>query len=225
MNIAQICRLAPVIPVLTITDLDEAIPLAEALVAGGLTVLEITLRSDVALAAIARIRAACPEAVVGAGSLRRPSDLDAVIEAGAVFGVSPGAPAALIDRVTSSGLPFLAGCASATEAMTLADRGFETLKFFPAEQSGGAPLFKALSGPLPDLSFCPTGGVSPDNAPSYLGLPNVVCVGGSWMIARTGAGKIDAAETERKARAAASLRPGPRISSAPSSRTPHGTST
>lgn len=181
LSINEICAAAPVVPVLTIPDIDSAVPLARALIAGGLRVLEITLRSDVALQAIDAITAACPEAIVGAGSLRRPADLDAVWAAGAVFGVSPGAPRALIDAVQEGEFAFLPGCATATEAMELSDRGFEILKLFPAEQVGGVATLKAWKGPLPGLRFCPTGGVTPESAPSYLGLPNVACVGGSWV--------------------------------------------
>lgn len=176
-----ISALAPVIPVLIVEDPVHAAPLAEALVAGGLPVLEVTLRTPAALEVIRRMKAACPGAVVGAGTLRRPADVAAVRAAGAAFGVSPGAPAALIDAVRADGLPFLPGCATPTEAMELAERGFPVVKLFPAEAVGGARLLAALASPLPDLRFCPTGGISPANAPDYLRLPNVATVGGSWV--------------------------------------------
>jgi 2-dehydro-3-deoxyphosphogluconate aldolase/(4S)-4-hydroxy-2-oxoglutarate aldolase len=144
-------------------------------------VLEVTLRTPAAYDAIRAMRAAVPEAVVGAGTLREAGDVPRAIAAGAVFGVSPGAPAPLIDAVLAAGLPFLPGSATATEAMALAARGFRTVKFFPAEQAGGAAYVGALAAPLPAIRFCPTGGVSLANAPGYLRLPNVAVVGGSWV--------------------------------------------
>lgn len=178
---SEICALAPMIPVLVIKRIEDAVPLAKALVEGGLPVLEITLRTPVALEAIRAIRAACPDAVVGAGTLRRVEDVQATIDAGSVFGVSPGSPSALIAAVKAAGLPFLPGCATPTEAMNLADQGFEVLKFFPAEAAGGVPMLKSMAGPLPDIKICPTGGVTPQNARTYLTLPNIVTVGGSWV--------------------------------------------
>lgn len=181
MTPLEICRLAPVIPVLTIERVEDAAPLARALVAGGLRALEVTLRTDCALAAIRAMKAAVPDAVVGAGTLRNARDVAACMEAGAAFGVSPGGPAALIAAVKAAGMPFLPGCASPTEAMTLADQGFEVVKFFPAEAAGGIPMLKSMAGPLPDITICPTGGVGLANAPDYLKLPNVAVVGGSWV--------------------------------------------
>lgn len=177
----EICRLAPVIPVITVESLEQAAPLARALAAGGLKALEVTLRTECAIEAIRIMKAEVPDAVVGAGTLRRPSDVDAVMEAGAVFGVSPGGPKALLDAVQAAGLPFLPGCASPTEAMELNDRGFEVVKFFPAEAAGGIPMLKSMAAPLPGISICPTGGVGLKNAPDYLKLPNVAVVGGSWV--------------------------------------------
>ena len=179
MNALDIAAAASVIPVLIVEELDHAAPLARALVSGGLTALEVTLRSPVALDVIRAMREAAPEAIVGAGTLRRPADVDACRAAGAEFGVSPGAPDALLDAVED--WPFLPGCATATEAMRLADRGFSLVKFFPAGPAGGPSLLKALASPLPDIAFCPTGGVSLANAPDYLALPNVRVVGGSWV--------------------------------------------
>ncbi len=169
------------VPVLTIKAVEDAVPLAQALVAGGLPVLEITLRTPAALRAIEAISAACPDAIVGAGTLRNAADVRSCIDAGARFGVSPGAPAGLMDAVEAASFSFLPGCATATEAMALADRGYEVLKFFPAEAAGGVPLLRSLAAPLPDVQFCPTGGISLDNAAAYLALPNVVTVGGSWV--------------------------------------------
>ncbi len=180
-SIREICAAAPVIPVLLVERLADAAPLARALVAGGLPVLEVTLRTDCALDAIRDMRAAVPNAVVGAGTLRRPADVANCREAGAQFGVSPGAPMPLIEAANAAGYPFLPGCATPTEAMALADQGFEVVKFFPAGAAGGPAMLKALASPLPDIRFCPTGGITLDNAPDYLGLPNVAVVGGSWV--------------------------------------------
>ena len=181
MNVTEICSLAPVVPVLVIDDLSTAAPIAHALVAGGLPVLEVTLRTPVALEAIEAMAEAAPDAVVGAGSLRTPEDVAAVKRAGGVFGVSPGWTPALLDAADSMGLPMLPGVATPSEAMRAAERGLEVLKFFPAEQKGGAPALKAWGGPLPGIRFCPTGGVTPENARDYLSLSNVICVGGSWV--------------------------------------------
>lgn len=175
-----LCRRAPVIPVLVIEDAARARPLAEALVAGGLPVLEVTLRTDAALEAIAKM-AAVPGGVVGAGTLITPADVAAAKAAGARFGVSPGATPALLEAAEAADLPLLPGAATASEAMALLARGYDMLKFFPAEAAGGAPALKSLAGPLPQIRFCPTGGVSPQNASDYLTLPNVLCVGGSWI--------------------------------------------
>lgn len=176
----EICELAPIIPVLVVEDAGTAKPLAEALVAGGLPTLEVTLRTPAALDAI-RAMAEVPGGVVGAGTLITPDDVRAAKAAGATFGVSPGATDALLAACEAEGMPLLAGAATASEAMQLLERGYDVLKFFPAEASGGAPALKAIGAPLPQISFCPTGGVSPQNAQSYLSLPNVICAGGSWV--------------------------------------------
>ncbi|WP_377186242.1 bifunctional 4-hydroxy-2-oxoglutarate aldolase/2-dehydro-3-deoxy-phosphogluconate aldolase [Ruegeria meonggei] len=176
----EICALAPIVPVLVIDDAAQARPLAEALVAGGLPALEVTLRTPAALDAI-RAMAAVPGGVVGAGTLVTPEDVRAAKEAGAQFGVSPGATDALIAACEAEGLPLLPGAATASEAMRLLEQGYDMLKFFPAEASGGAPALKAIGAPLPQITFCPTGGVSPSNARDYLFLTNVVCAGGSWV--------------------------------------------
>ncbi|MCR8547228.1 bifunctional 4-hydroxy-2-oxoglutarate aldolase/2-dehydro-3-deoxy-phosphogluconate aldolase [Salipiger sp. P9] len=176
----KLCRLAPVIPVLVIDEVAQARPLAEALVRGGLPALEVTLRTPAALEAIAEM-AAVPGGVVGAGTLITPEDVAAAVEAGAKFGVSPGATDRLLDACAEAGLPLLPGAATATEAMALLERGYTVQKFFPAEASGGASALKAIGAPLPQIRFCPTGGVSLGNAPEYLGLSNVLCCGGSWV--------------------------------------------
>lgn len=179
--IKDLCKTAPVIPVIVIDRVEDAAPLAEALVEGGLPLLEITLRTDAALPAIEAMAKACPDAHIGAGTLRKPEDVQSCIDAGAAFGVSPGAPTALMDAVAAAKFPFLPGCATATEAMELQDRGYDMLKFFPASNAGGPGLLKSLSSPLAGLDFCPTGGISLDNAHEWLALPNVVTVGGSWL--------------------------------------------
>ena len=176
----EVCLLAPVIPVLVIRDIAHARPLAEALVAGGLPALEVTLRTPVALEAI-REMAKVPGAHVGVGTLLTPSDVEAAIEAGARFGVSPGATDVLLTATEKAGLAMLPGAATASESMALLERGYSVQKFFPAEAAGGAKALGAIGAPLPQVRFCPTGGVSPDNAGQYLALSNTLCVGGSWV--------------------------------------------
>ncbi len=176
----EICARAPIIPVLVVHDVAHARPLAEALIKGGLPVLEVTLRTPAALEAIAEM-AQVEGGIVGAGTLITPQDVSRAMAAGARFGVSPGSTDALLDAAEAAGLPMLPGAATATEAMRLLARGYDMLKFFPAEASGGAPALKSLAAPLPQIRFCPTGGVNPDNAGRYLSLPNVACAGGSWV--------------------------------------------
>nr|WP_328805843.1 bifunctional 4-hydroxy-2-oxoglutarate aldolase/2-dehydro-3-deoxy-phosphogluconate aldolase [Salipiger abyssi] len=175
-----LCRLAPIIPVLVVDDAAHARPLAEALVRGGLPALEVTLRTPAALEVIAEM-AAVEGGMVGAGTLLTPADVAAAVDAGATFGVSPGATDRLLDACEEAGLPLLPGAATATEAMALLERGYTVQKFFPAEASGGAPALKAIGAPLPQIRFCPTGGVSMKNAGDYLCLGNVLCCGGSWV--------------------------------------------
>lgn len=175
-----LCRMAPVIPVLVIEDVSYARPLAEALVKGGLPVLEVTLRTPAALDVI-REMASVEGGVVGAGTLLTPEDVSAAIAAGARFGVSPGATDRLLDACEAQDLPLLAGAATATESMALLERGYTLQKFFPAEANGGVPALKAIGAPIPQVRYCPTGGVSMKNARDYLGLKNVLCVGGSWV--------------------------------------------
>lgn len=199
-------RRAPVIPVVTVEDPRKSIPLARTLVAAGLPVIEVTLRTAGALEAIAAIAKAVPEAVLAAGTVTSPSQISEAVDAGARFVVTPGTPEKLARALAEAAIPAMPGCATASEAMALADLGFSVLKFFPAGASGGPAWLRAVSGPLPQLLFCPTGGVDPGNAATYLALPNVVCVGGSWMAspAAIAAGGFEA--IGRLARDAAGLR-------------------
>jgi 2-dehydro-3-deoxyphosphogluconate aldolase/(4S)-4-hydroxy-2-oxoglutarate aldolase len=199
-----LCELAPIIPVLVVDDVAHAIPLAQALVRGGLPVLEVTLRTPAALDVIAAM-ASVEGGHVGAGTLVTPQDVLDAKAAGATFGVSPGATDTLLDACEAADLPMLPGAATASEAMRLLERGYDMLKFFPAEASGGVPALKGIGAPLPQISFCPTGGINLANAPSYLGLSNVVCAGGSWVAPNdlVKAGKWD--EIETLARAASQL--------------------
>lgn len=172
---------ARTLPVLVIEDVDHAVPLARALAAGGLTVLEITLRTPAALGAIAAIARDCPDVVVGAGTILSPDDIEAAHQAGATFGVSPGATPRLLAAARAWGRPFYPGTATASDIMAAREAGFTALKFFPAEANGGAPALKSLAAPLADVRFCPTGGITPANIGQYRALPQVLCVGGSWM--------------------------------------------
>ncbi|CRK74051.1 bifunctional 4-hydroxy-2-oxoglutarate aldolase/2-dehydro-3-deoxy-phosphogluconate aldolase [Nereida ignava] len=200
-----ICELAPVVPVLVIHDAAIARPLAEALVAGGLPALEVTLRTPAALDAI-REMAKVEGGTVGAGTLLTPTDVEAAKEAGAQFGVSPGATPKLLEACAISALPLLPGASTASEAMALLEIGYSVQKFFPAEANGGAPALKAIGAPLPQVSFCPTGGVTPENAPTYLGLSNTLCVGGSWVCPANLIAAKDWAAIEELAREAAALK-------------------
>jgi 2-dehydro-3-deoxyphosphogluconate aldolase/(4S)-4-hydroxy-2-oxoglutarate aldolase len=182
MNLAEILRLAPVIPVITIDQVKDAVPLARALVRGGLPVIEVTLRTGAGLQAIRAIADEVPEASVGAGTVLTGAQFDKAVAAGAQFAVSPGATGQLLDAVSGAEVQLLPGIATASEAMALIERGYEFAKLFPAEAAGGAALLSALASPLPQLKFCPTGGVTLENAHKYLKMPNVVCVGGSWMV-------------------------------------------
>ena len=197
----EICGLAPVIPVIVVKDVAHAVPLATALVAGGLPVLEVTLRTPVALDVI-RAMAEVEGGVVGAGTLLTPADVRAAKAAGARFGVSPGVTDALVAACEDEELPLLGGVATVGEAMRLLEKGYEVAKFFPAEANGGAAALKAFAGPLPQMKFCPTGGVSTKNVADYLALPNVLCVGGSWPADPALLAAGDWAEVEARARAA-----------------------
>jgi 2-dehydro-3-deoxyphosphogluconate aldolase/(4S)-4-hydroxy-2-oxoglutarate aldolase len=203
--VLDICRLAPVIPVLIVDDANSAGPLAQALAAGGLKALEVTLRTSAALDAIRAMVDAAPDAVVGAGTLLTPLDVKEAAAAGAKFGVSPGFTDRLLDAAEDVGLPMLPGVATPGEAMRALERGLDVLKFFPAEQNGGAPVLAAWASPLARIRFCPTGGVSMANAPAYLALPNVVCVGGSWVAPKDAVAAGDWGRIETLARAAAAL--------------------
>lgn len=180
-NILEVLRVGPVIPVIVLDDLAQAVPLANALVAGGVRVLEVTLRTPVALAAIRAIAREVPEAIVGVGTLTRPEDFTEAMDVGARFGVSPGLTPALIEAARDSGLPLLPGVMTPSDVIAARLAGFRELKLFPAQQAGGIGMLRALSGPFPDVTFCPTGGITAETAPEFLALPNVACVGGSWL--------------------------------------------
>lgn len=173
---------APVVPVVVIKDADDAVPLARALVAGGLTAIEVTLRTPAALDAIRAIATEVPEAVVGAGTVVAAEHAEAAVSAGARFLVSPGWTERLLGAMRGTGVPFLPGVSTTSEVVALLERGVEEMKFFPAEAAGGTAYLKSLAGPLPQARFCPTGGISLASAPAYLALPNVGCVGGTWML-------------------------------------------
>ena len=181
MKIEEILPIAPVMPVIVIQKLEHAVPLAQALVAGGLKVLEVTLRTPVAMDAVREIAQAVPDALVGVGTLTRPEQFEQVAKAGARFAVSPGLTPALVEASKDSDLAFLPGVFTPSEAMQARDHGFSSLKLFPARQAGGLGMLKAMGSPFPDLSFCPTGGIDADSFRDYLALPNVACVGGSWV--------------------------------------------
>ena len=189
--IESILTTSPVLPVLVLEEVTQGLEVARALAAGGLTTLEITLRTRAALDVVKAVREAMPDLVVGVGSVRTPAQLSAAALAGAAFAVSPGASPKLLDAARDDPLPFLPGAATASEAMALAERGYRIQKFFPAEPAGGVAYLKALAGPLPELRFCPTGGVNVENARTYLALSNVIAVGGSWMAPQA---KIDAGD-------------------------------
>ncbi len=205
MHIREILRMAPVVPVLIIERLEHAVPLARALSAGGLCVLEVTMRTPVALAAIEAMRQAVPEAIVGVGTLTRPEDFAAAASAGAQFGVSPGLTAELAQAAKTVDFPLLPGVMTPAEVIAARLHGFTALKLFPAKQAGGVGMLKALASPFGDVIFCPTGGVSLKTAPEFLALPNVACVGGSWVAPAELMNKGDWAGIETLAREAAAL--------------------
>jgi 2-dehydro-3-deoxyphosphogluconate aldolase/(4S)-4-hydroxy-2-oxoglutarate aldolase len=196
----------PVIPVLTIERAADAVPLARALVAGGLPVIEVTLRTKAALDAIRAIAAEVPDCVVGVGTVLRAADIAAAIAAGAKYLVSPGTPSELAAALADVGIPVLPGCASVSEAMALGARGFKVLKFFPAEASGGVAWLKSIAAPLPELKFCPTGGIDSNNIATYLACPNVLAVGGSWVAPKDAIASGDFARITQLSRAASVLR-------------------
>lgn len=206
MDIGDIVALAPVIPVLTVTDIEHAVPLARALAAGGLRVLEVTMRTPVALAAVEAMRKAVPEAVVGVGTLTRAVDFAGANRAGAQFGVTPGLTQELAAAARGARFPLLPGVMTPTELIAARALGYSVLKLFPAQQAGGIAMLQALGAPFPDVSFCPTGGITRATAPDYLALSNVVCVGGSWVAPRSMLEAGDWAGIEALARDASSLR-------------------
>jgi 2-dehydro-3-deoxyphosphogluconate aldolase/(4S)-4-hydroxy-2-oxoglutarate aldolase len=205
-TLLAILSAAPVVPVLTIEDRATAVPLARALIAGGLTALEVTLRTPASLDCIRAIAGEVEGADVGAGTVRDGKALAAAVAAGARFLVSPGAGPRLIEAAADSPVPFLPGVATAGEAMALAERGHSVLKFFPAEPAGGIAYLKALAAPLPDIRFCPTGGIGPKNAALYLALANVICVGGSWVAPAEALAAGDWTTVERLAREAVAIK-------------------
>ncbi|MEU5040533.1 bifunctional 4-hydroxy-2-oxoglutarate aldolase/2-dehydro-3-deoxy-phosphogluconate aldolase [Streptomyces griseorubiginosus] len=199
--------LAPVLPVVVLQDASDAVPLARALVAGGLTAIEVTLRTPVALDAIRAIAGEVPDAVVGAGTVITPQQVKESVAAGARFLVSPGWTDVLLEAMRESGVPFLPGVSTASEVVALLERGVTEMKFFPAEAAGGTAYLKSLAGPLPQARFCPTGGIGAADAPEYLALPNVGCVGGTWMLPADAIAARDWARVERLAREASRLLP------------------
>ncbi|WP_209426649.1 bifunctional 4-hydroxy-2-oxoglutarate aldolase/2-dehydro-3-deoxy-phosphogluconate aldolase [Pararhodobacter sp. SW119] len=203
--VLALSRLCPVIPVLVIEDAEDAAPLAAALVAGGMPVLEVTLRTPAALAAIAAMMRV-PGARVGAGTVLSAHDAARAKAAGAEFAVAPGTTPGLIAACVAQGLPLMPGAATASEVMHLLEQGFSMIKFFPAEAAGGRKMLASLAGPLPRARFCPTGGIGPDTAPDYLALPNVVCVGGSWIAPQAALAAGDWAGITARAKEAAGLR-------------------
>ena len=184
LSVDDVMTVAPVVPVVVIEDVLDAVPLAQALLRGGIGVIEITLRSPAGLGAIERVADEVPDMVVGAGTVVSPAQVDQVRHAGAQFLVTPGSPDGLLSAATASGLPLLAGSSTITEMMRLVEHGLTSMTFFPAEASGGRDYLAAVAGPLPRLRFCPTGGITMTSAPSYLSLPSVPCVGGSWLTPR-----------------------------------------
>lgn len=205
MTIEEILALSPVMPVVTIADADHAVPMARALLAGGLRTIEITLRTPAALAAVAAIAKAAPEVAVGVGTVLTAQDLRHAAEAGATFAISPGTTLELLDAARHGPLPYLPAIATAGELMAGLDRGYTAFKFFPAAYAGGVGALRAFAGPFPGVRFCPTGGISLATAPDYLALPNVLCVGGSWVAPEAMIASGDVAGIERLAREAAAL--------------------
>jgi 2-dehydro-3-deoxyphosphogluconate aldolase/(4S)-4-hydroxy-2-oxoglutarate aldolase len=207
-NIADILADGPVIPVIVVEDADHAVPLAKALVAGGVRVLEVTLRTDAGLESIRRMIAEVPGAIVGAGTVLTGAQLDQVAKLGAAFAVSPGTTASLLDAAKDSPVPLLPGTATVSEVMNVLERGYTYMKLFPAEASGGIDKLSSLASPLPAAKFCPTGGIDPEKAKRYLALPNVVCVGGSWLVPRDAVRQGDWARITELARGTDALRKG-----------------
>jgi Entner-Doudoroff aldolase len=206
MNPIELVSHGPVIPVIVIQRVEDAVPLAQALVDGGVRVLEVTLRTPVALRCMEAIARAVPQAIVGAGTIRSGADAEAAKDAGCQFGVSPGYTTQIGHACRNLGLPLLPGVATAGEVMAANADGYQFLKFFPATAAGGIPLLKALAGPFPDVAFCPTGGITPETAPQFLALPNVKVCGGSWLTPQDAVDAKDWARITALARAAQALR-------------------
>ncbi|HEY1752228.1 MAG TPA: bifunctional 4-hydroxy-2-oxoglutarate aldolase/2-dehydro-3-deoxy-phosphogluconate aldolase [Caulobacteraceae bacterium] len=206
LTIDEILRAGPVMPVVVIDDPAHAVPLARALVAGGVRAIEITLRTARALEAVRAIAAEVPEAIPGVGTVLAAADLDAAAAAGAKFAVSPGATRALLGAAGARALPYLPAVATASELMAAMEAGFCAFKFFPAAQAGGVEMLKAFAGPFPAARFCPTGGIDAASAPQYLALSNVACVGGSWLAPRAAIEAGDFGRIEALAKAAAGMR-------------------
>jgi 2-dehydro-3-deoxyphosphogluconate aldolase / (4S)-4-hydroxy-2-oxoglutarate aldolase len=204
-DVSALLSRGPVIPVIVIQDESQAVPLAQALVNGGLTVLEVTLRTPAALSGIKRIAAEVPDAVVGAGTVLTPADVSAAVSAGSRFLVSPGSTDRLLDAMLDSGVPALPAATTVSEVMVLLERGLTHAKFFPAQPAGGVAYLKSLGGPLPMVRFCPTGGIDATTAPQFLALPNVACVGGSWMLPADALSAGDWTRIRQLAREAAGL--------------------
>ena len=202
----EVLAAGPVMPVVVIDDPAMAVPLARALVAGGIRAIEITLRTPGALEAVRAIADEVPDAIPGVGTVLTAADLDAALAAGARFAISPGATPALLAAARAGGLPYIPAIATASELMAAMEAGFSVCKFFPAAQAGGVEALKSLAGPFPHARFCPTGGIDAASAPAYLALPSVVCVGGSWIAPRAAIAAGDFTTIERLARAAAALR-------------------
>ncbi|SEB22136.1 bifunctional 4-hydroxy-2-oxoglutarate aldolase/2-dehydro-3-deoxy-phosphogluconate aldolase [Variovorax sp. YR216] len=207
MNVLTIMRTGPVIPVIVIDRLEDAVPLARALVAGGIRVLEVTLRTPVALKAIEAIANEVEGAITGVGTITQPKDFDAALKAGALFGVSPGLTPELVAAARDSALPLLPGVMTPSDVIAARAAGFTELKLFPAQQAGGIGMLKALGGPFPDVTFCPTGGIGAATAPDFLALPNVACVGGSWLTPASAVADRDWGRITTLARETAHLQP------------------
>jgi len=206
LNVLELMRIGPVIPVIVIDELSNAVPLAQALVAGGVRVLEITLRTTAGLEAIEAIARDVPEAIVGVGTITRPHEFAQAHGAGARFAVTPGLTAPLIEAARASALPLLPGVMTPSEVIAAKAAGYSQVKLFPAQQAGGVAMLSALGGPFSDIVFCPTGGVTAATAPDFLALPNVACVGGSWLTPKDAVSSHDWNRITVLAREAASLR-------------------
>ncbi|TFG87735.1 MAG: bifunctional 4-hydroxy-2-oxoglutarate aldolase/2-dehydro-3-deoxy-phosphogluconate aldolase [Chromatiales bacterium] len=204
-SIIEIMAASPVMPVIVLDRVDDAVPLAKALMSGGIRVLEVTMRTPAALDSVRAIRAALPDALVGVGTITNVADLEAARAAGARFGVSPGTTPDLLAHARGWNFPFLPGVMTPSDVMRAIEAGFAAMKLFPARQAGGVEMLKALGGPFPQVRFCPTGGIDADSAASYLALPNVVCVGGSWLSPPALVATRDWGQIRRRAEAAAQL--------------------